>query len=694
MAAQMPAQSCGGSFGNPIFTEDFGSNSSTTLQVSGPLNAANATTTYQYTSIYPPNDGYYTIANFSGPNNRGWSWISTPDHTNDAAGKYGNMIIFNADDKKTGEFYRRKVSGLCPNQFYRFSAWILNIVSPSSNQIKPNVTMQIQDASGNLLGSVSTGDIPQDATWKEYFVDFKSAVSSSDVQVVMINNSLGGVGNDLAIDDITFRACGPSTAVSADVSAVGSSGVCDNSSPLHLSAVVSPGTYLNPHFIWQKSSDSGQTWTDLTLETTNPLLSIASGNYADAEQYRFIVGEGGNVNSATCQVISAPLTIKINGYPGKPSLSLITFCENSGSVPASSNTNLNWYYAQIGGTKIAGTPVVDTSVVGSQVFWVSQTANGCESLRTEVTVTVNANPPAPIVNNKFYCFNEIATTLDAQGQNLRWYTAKDATVGSSVAPVPQTSAAGDFYFWVTQTVGGCESEKAEIMVTVRPLPVSELLQDASVCDGGSIILRVEDRFTTAVWHTTPPTASKTLTVTKPGTYEVEFTDENGCVAVQKAVVTAGEIPLIEKINTTENSLQILATGGNPPYYYSLNGTDWQTENSFKNLNAGIYTVYVKSQANSCTAVAQSAVVFIPNVVTPNGDGKNDEYIIKYIDEFPDATFSVFDRYGKLIFTTKNSVEKSWDGQFHGRPLPSGTYWYFLDLGNGYQKTGWILLKNH
>ena len=70
----------------------------------------------------------------------------------------------------------------------------------------------------------------------------------------------------------------------------------------------------------------------------------------------------------------------------------------------------------------------------------------------------------------------------------------------------------------------------------------------------------------------------------------------------------------------ENFLEILAENGNPPYLYSLDNVNWQTSNIFKNLSAGIYQIYVKSQTNSCTAVATSAVLFIPNAFTPNHDG--------------------------------------------------------------------------
>jgi hypothetical protein len=61
------------------------------------------------------------------------------------------MLIVNAD-YTPGEFYRRRVSNLCSNQIYRFSAWALNLYKYGTNGIRPNITMQIKSVSGAILG--------------------------------------------------------------------------------------------------------------------------------------------------------------------------------------------------------------------------------------------------------------------------------------------------------------------------------------------------------------------------------------------------------------------------------------------------------------------------------------------------------------------------------------------------------------
>ncbi len=71
---------------------------------------------------------------------------------------------------------------------------------------------------------------------------------------------------------------------------------------------------------------------------------------------------------------------------------------------------------------------------------------------------------------------------------------------------------------------------------------------------------------------------------------------------------------------------------------------------------------------------------IPNTFTPNGDGVNDRWDIKYLDTYPGATIEVFNRYGQSIFRTQNYT--AWDGKARGVDVPVGTYYYVIDPKNG------------
>jgi gliding motility-associated-like protein len=74
-------------------------------------------------------------------------------------------------------------------------------------------------------------------------------------------------------------------------------------------------------------------------------------------------------------------------------------------------------------------------------------------------------------------------------------------------------------------------------------------------------------------------------------------------------------------------------------------------------------------------------IYIPNAFTPNGDGRNDTWHIPALKAIPVFEISVFNRWGQLIYHTKNN-NISWNGQFNGINQPSGGYTYMLNIGNG------------
>jgi gliding motility-associated-like protein len=73
---------------------------------------------------------------------------------------------------------------------------------------------------------------------------------------------------------------------------------------------------------------------------------------------------------------------------------------------------------------------------------------------------------------------------------------------------------------------------------------------------------------------------------------------------------------------------------------------------------------------------------VPNAFTPNGDGINDTWILANLSDYPGATVEVFNRYGQVVHRAMASA-LPWDGKFKGSPLPVATYYYIIDLKNGF-----------
>jgi gliding motility-associated-like protein len=81
---------------------------------------------------------------------------------------------------------------------------------------------------------------------------------------------------------------------------------------------------------------------------------------------------------------------------------------------------------------------------------------------------------------------------------------------------------------------------------------------------------------------------------------------------------------------------------------------------------------------------------IPNTFTPNGDGINDTWNIKNIENYPGLTLEIYNRYGQLIYRSVG-YSKPWDGTFNGMPLPVASYYYILDPKDGSPKLSGAVL---
>ncbi len=125
------------------------------------------------------------------------------DHTGD---KGGYMFLVNAD-YTPDQFYNGTVNNLVIGKTYELSVFVANLMVPVG--IEPNILFQVRTPQPQnlLLAEISSGNIsatPQ-LTWGKYGLSFTA--TSTSVTLLMISNAPGGYGNDLVIDDITFRVC-------------------------------------------------------------------------------------------------------------------------------------------------------------------------------------------------------------------------------------------------------------------------------------------------------------------------------------------------------------------------------------------------------------------------------------------------------------------------------------------------------
>lgn len=227
-------QICGGNLGENIFDAgDFGSGTDNIL-VPDPGIAPG----FIYETNPPPFDGFYTITNNTGAwENLYGDWLAIGDNSEDP---FGYMMVVNASFNP-GLFYEQRVDNLCENSVYEFSADVINLYQTGRNGIRPNISFLIDG-----VNFFTSGNISEDETWKTYGFTFTTGPGQTSVTLSLRNNAPGGIGNDLAIDNISFRACGPE----ALILPLEISNICEDGDPITLDATLNGDQYDNPAIQW------------------------------------------------------------------------------------------------------------------------------------------------------------------------------------------------------------------------------------------------------------------------------------------------------------------------------------------------------------------------------------------------------------------------------------------------------------
>jgi gliding motility-associated-like protein len=215
-----------------------------------------------------------------------------------------------------------------------------------------------------------------------------------------------------------------------------------------------------------------------------------------------------------------------------------------------------------------------------------------------------------------------------------------------------------------------------------------------LCKGDEINLTVATGFSSYLWNTGSTT--NTITVTTAGEYSVTVKDANGCEKTKKFKVILSEPAtitgaVIKDFSANENSVLLEYTGVGD-YEFSLDGIVFQKDPLFTYVTPGIYNAIARD-INGC-GLSNSYLVYVldyPRFFTPNEDGYNDLWFIKNLDQLPNYTLFIFDRYGKLL-KQMNRNSSGWNGIFNGQLLPSDDYWFNLTFVDGKIVKGHFSLK--
>ncbi len=267
--------------------------------------------------------------------------------------------------------------------------------------------------------------------------------------------------------------------------------------------------------------------------------------------------------------------------------------------------------------------------------------NTCVS-EVSKTITVHPNPKAAYtISSATVCYDEPVSFIDQSASasivapaRWEWDLGKGNT-STIQNPVRAYRDSGLFNTSLhVFSAAGCGSDTASISFTVYPLPVLVMgTKSTAVLEGGELRLKPSFVYGNQLSYLWTPSSYLSS--------DTAFS------------------PLSKPMNDIRYTFNVIAEGG-----CSVSDT--------------IFVKVLKSPE-------------IPNAFSPNGDGINDTWNIKYLESYPGATIEVYNRYGQIVYRSLG-YSKPWDGRVSGSLLPIGTYYYIINPKNNKpQMTGAITI---
>jgi gliding motility-associated-like protein len=497
-------------------------------------------------------------------------------------------------------------------------------------------------------------------------------------------------------DEVTVTRIGSFT-----VDLGGDQELCDAEN-YDITAEITGGDPTDATFLWN------------TGETTQTITVTTSGTYSV------------DVTIGTCTV-TASVVINFNELPLIELGDNIETCFFDPIVLDASPSNYDptdaTYEWSLDGVVLAGetNPTLNATQYG--VYSVNVSANAC--LATD-EVTISPQELNVALGDDFTSCFEIPETLTAEAIDFDPATATFEWSLDGVVIAGETNQTLDITepgtYVVTASVNSCTATDT-IVVGLGNIEVT-VNDDFQTCFESQVeleaMLTVQNPEATYQWsldgNIIPDETNSTLIITEVGTYTVTAT-VGSCSASDSVTVSFRddlEVTLDEDFKTCPNELQVLTATTDEEgatFQWFLNGdiiageTNSTLEFSLETGTFGTQTFEVVISVGGCSGTDSVDVTLydvgnciISEGLSPNGDGFNDTLDLTFLnDRTGISKLQIFNRLGTLVFE-QNNYTNQWRGQTNdGNDLPTGTYFYVVDLaGNdavyGTQATGWIYLN--
>lgn len=411
-----------------------------------------------------------------------------------------------------------------------------------------------------------------------------------------------------------------------------------------------------------------------------------------------------------CESSRAPVLINIQNTLAPTGSANQTFCSSQNptlNTIVVSGAQVKWY----DGLNISlpfSTPLQD-----GLTYYASQTVNNCESIN-KLATTISLISTLPSKNYEELLCDDLndgtekidITTYNSQlitsttGYTFSYYStfsaAENQLVTSQILDFSNFKISlGENKIYVRINSNTPCFAISELKLTLLSKPKIAIPDIVPICENNTITIDAGIDFDTYLWSTGATTS--TINVSNTGSYSVTATKiypTISCSTTKNFEVRKSNIATITSIDTqdwtdNQNAIIIHATGTGD-FEYSIDGIHFQEENQFTNIYSGQYTVQVRDKNGCGTTTDEVYLLMYPKFFTPNGDGYNDSWKIKFSELEIGLSIKIFDRYGKFIKELLNN--SAWDGTLNGHELPATDYWFVANKTNDTEYKGHFSLK--
>lgn len=252
-------------------------------------------------------------------------------------------------------------------------------------------------------------------------------------------------------------------------------------------------------------------------------------------------------------------------------------------------------------------------------------------------------------------------------------------------------------------VDGCGenlSTSASVVILDYTTITADVVDVTNVCPGAIEVVNpaVSNGVAPYVfdWSTGESTSSIAVSEGSAGDYSLEITDAcDQSVSLTYSITEPTDLLISEPFELCLGDVSdVIVAGGSPPYLF-----DYDTLTVTVNANNQVFAVAQGltdiEVTDACGVVLTTSVLTygcdtrIPNIITPNGDGLNDFFVVEGIEFFPNSKMNIFDRWGALVLE-----DADYKNNWNGSDRPDGVYYYILNRSDGENIEGYLhLLSN-